>query len=215
MSLLNLFLINIQTWQVKGLHFLATPIQHYLCFIKVLLVTWFYMYSQTWVQWERVKTSKIRMSKVQKLIKNLKKIRTLKVFLKLIRTSIVKKLSKDQNVKSVKRWLVDQKVKNQNIKKNVESQKLSKKTFDIPIFFDFIGNIRTSRVLVHFLPKIFLMFWFYLWHQKRSECQKSNLSDFQILGKWFLVINYLWPKNNTYGVLALKKLILKKLSNLS
>jgi hypothetical protein len=44
----------------------------------------------------------------------------------------------------------DQNVKNQNIEKNVKSLKM---TFDILIFFDAIGNIRTSKVLVHFLAK--------------------------------------------------------------
>ena len=43
--------------------------------------------------------------------------------------------SKDQNVKN-------QNVENQNVKKNIESQKM---TFDIPIFFDAIGNIRPSK----------------------------------------------------------------------
>ncbi len=43
-----------------------------------------------------------------------------------------------------------QNVKNQNVKKNVESLKM---TFDVLIFFDAIGNIRTLKVLVHFLAK--------------------------------------------------------------
>ncbi len=55
-----------------------------------------------------------------------------KVFVRIIRTS------KDQNVK------------NQNVEKNVESLKM---TFDVLIFLDTIGNIRTSKVLVHFLAK--------------------------------------------------------------
>jgi hypothetical protein len=42
----------------------------------------------------------------------------------------------------------DQNVKNQNVIKNIESQKM---TFNILIFFDAIGNIRMSKVLVHFL----------------------------------------------------------------
>jgi hypothetical protein len=50
---------------------------------------------------------------------------------------------KDQNLKN-------QNVENQNIKKNIESLKM---TFDVLIFFDAIGNIRTSKVLVHFLAK--------------------------------------------------------------
>ena len=61
-----------------------------------------------------------------------RKVRTSKVFFKMIRTS------KDQNVE------------NQNVEKNVESLKM---TFDVLIFFDAIGNIRTSKVLVHFLDK--------------------------------------------------------------
>jgi hypothetical protein len=38
----------------------------------------------------------------------------------------------------------DQNVKNQNVEKNVESLKM---TFDVLIFLDAIGNIRTSKVL--------------------------------------------------------------------
>ena len=37
-----------------------------------------------------------------------------------------------------------------NVEKNVESLKM---TFDVLIFLDAIGNIRTSKVLVHFLAK--------------------------------------------------------------
>ncbi len=54
--------------------------------------------------------------------------------------------SKGQNVKSIFRMirmLKDQNVKNQNIKKNVKSIKM---TFDVRIFFDAIGNIRTLKV---------------------------------------------------------------------
>jgi hypothetical protein len=61
------------------------------------------------------------------------KVRTSKVFLRMIRTS------KDQNVK------------NQNVEKNVKSVKM---TFDVLIFLDAIGIIRTSKVFVHFLAKI-------------------------------------------------------------
>jgi hypothetical protein len=50
---------------------------------------------------------------------------------------------KDQNVQN-------QNVKNQNVEKNIKSQKM---TFDVLIFFDAIGNIRMSKVLVHFLAK--------------------------------------------------------------
>ena len=109
--------------------------------------------------WERVRTIKIRMSKVKKLIKNLKKIRTLKVFFKLSRTLKVTKMGSwsehqkwpkwvvDQNIKSDKNHQLDQNVGNQNIKKNVKnfkSQKLSKKTFEVLIFLGAIGYIRTS-----------------------------------------------------------------------
>jgi hypothetical protein len=52
----------------------------------------------------------------------------------------------DQNVESDNNHQLDQNVKNQNVKKNVEIQKLSKKTFDVLIFFDAIGKIRTSKV---------------------------------------------------------------------
>ena len=38
----------------------------------------------------------------------------------------------------------DQNVENQNVKKNVESLKM---TFDVLIFLDAIGNIRTSKVI--------------------------------------------------------------------
>jgi hypothetical protein len=50
--------------------------------------------------------------------------------------------SKGQNVKSIFRMIrksKDQSVKNQNVKS-------LKMTFDILIFFDAIGNIRTSKV---------------------------------------------------------------------
>ncbi len=60
---------------------------------------------------------------------------------------------KGQNIKSIFRMirmLKDQYVKNQKVEKNVESLKM---TFNILIFFDAIGNIRTSKVLVHFLAK--------------------------------------------------------------
>jgi hypothetical protein len=43
-----------------------------------------------------------------------------------------------------------QNVENQNVEKNIESQKM---TFDIMIFFDAIGNIIMSEVLLHFLAK--------------------------------------------------------------
>ena len=57
--------------------------------------------------------------------------------------------SKGQNVKSFLRMIrtsKDQNVENQNIEKNVESQISSKTNFDILIFFDTIGNIRTLKV---------------------------------------------------------------------
>jgi hypothetical protein len=44
----------------------------------------------------------------------------------------------------------DQNVKNQIVEKNVEIVKM---TFNVLIFLDAIGNIRTSNVLVHFLAK--------------------------------------------------------------
>jgi hypothetical protein len=100
----------------------------------------------TCFQRETVRTSKIRTSKVKKLIENLKKIRTSKVFFKLIRTSKVTKMEVDQNVKSDNNHQLDQNVENQNVEKNVKSQKSSKNTFDVLKFFDAIGNIRTSKV---------------------------------------------------------------------
>ena len=60
-----------------------------------------------------------------------------------------------------------------NVEKNVESLKM---TFDVLIFLDAKGNIRTSKVLVHFLAKKLSTFWFYLWRQKRSERRKSKRS---------------------------------------
>ena len=51
------------------------------------------------------------------------------------------RMSKDQNVKNQN--VKNQNVKNQNVEKNVKSLKM---TFDILIFFDAIGNIRTSKV---------------------------------------------------------------------
>ncbi len=53
----------------------------------------------------------------------------------------------DQNVESDNNHHLDQNVKNQNVEKNVESQKSSKTTFDVLIFFDAIGNNRMSKVL--------------------------------------------------------------------
>ena len=89
--------------------------------------------------------------------------------------------SKDQNVinQNVKNQNVEnQNVKNQNVKnQNVENQNVEslKMTFDVLIFLDAIGNmtnIRTSKVLVHFLAKKLSTFLFYLWRQKRSERRK-------------------------------------------
>jgi hypothetical protein len=56
--------------------------------------------------------------------------------------------SKDQNVKNQN--VKNQKVENQNLKKDVKGQKM---TFNVLIFFDAIVNIRTFKVLVHFLAK--------------------------------------------------------------
>ncbi len=58
---------------------------------------------------------------------------------------------KGQNVKSIFRMIrrsKDQSIKNQNVKKNVKSLKM---TFYALIFFDAIGNIRMSNV--HFRAK--------------------------------------------------------------
>jgi hypothetical protein len=51
-------------------------------------------------------------SAVKKNIKNSKKIRTLKVFLKLIRTSKVTKIEVDQNVRSDNNHQIDQNIEN-------------------------------------------------------------------------------------------------------
>ncbi len=58
------------------------------------------------------------------------------------------RLSKGQNVKSIFRMI--RMSKDQTIKNNTERKKI---TFDVLIFFDVIGNIRTSKVWVHFLAK--------------------------------------------------------------
>ena len=86
--------------------------------------------------------------------------------------------------------------KGQNVKsQNVESQKEHKK-FEKDQ--DVKSQIRLSMFWSdwksNFKGKL-LMFWFYLWHQKRSECWKSNLSDFQILTTYGI---------STYGILAFK-----------
>ncbi len=81
--------------------------------------------------------TKIRTSKLRKIrTSKVRKIRTLKVV--------------DQNIEST---VVDQNIENQNIKKNIESQKSTKNTFDVLIIQKAVGNIRASKVLVHFLPK--------------------------------------------------------------
>jgi hypothetical protein len=53
---------------------------------------------------------------------------------------------KGWNVESIL-WMIrtskDQNIKNQNVKKKVKSIKM---TFNVLIFFDAIGNIRTSKV---------------------------------------------------------------------
>jgi hypothetical protein len=58
--------------------------------------------------------------------------------------------SKGQNVKSIFRMIKtskDQNVKNQNVKKNIKKNVESlKMTFDLLIFFDAIGKIRTLKV---------------------------------------------------------------------
>jgi len=54
--------------------------------------------------------------------------------------------SKGQNIQSIFRMIrtsKNQNVKNQNVEKNVESLKM---TFDVLIFYDAIGNIKTSKV---------------------------------------------------------------------
>ncbi len=78
-------------------------------------------------------------------------------------------------------------------------KKVPKITFNVLIFSDAIGKITLSKCLffqqkyfdkvstyavfsIITLSKVSLgtlsMFLFYLWSQKRSDCQKSNLSDF-------------------------------------
>jgi hypothetical protein len=81
---------------------------------------------------------------------------------------------KGQNIKRIFRMIrtsKDQNIRNQNVEKNIESQKM---TFNVLIFFDAISNIRTSKVLVHFLAKnIFDILILPMASEKiRSECQK-------------------------------------------
>jgi hypothetical protein len=100
---------------------------------------------------ERVRTTKIRMSKSQKNIKNVSKHQNIESLffstskVRTIRTSKVRK------IRTAK--VVDQNVENQYVKKNIESQKSIENTFDILIIQNAIDNIRTSIVLVHFLHK--------------------------------------------------------------
>jgi hypothetical protein len=68
--------------------------------------------------------------KSKRTLKIWKGLERQKSFFKLIRTSKVKNLSKDQNVESVLRWLVDQNVENQNVRKEPQKSKLSKKIFN-------------------------------------------------------------------------------------
>ncbi len=83
-----------------------------------------------------------------------KKLPPLRLFMKPEGVGTLKiRTSKGQNVESIFRMIrtsKDQNVENQNVKKNVKSLKT---TFNVLIFFDAIGNIRTSKVLVHFLAK--------------------------------------------------------------
>ncbi len=82
-------------------------------------------------------------------------MRMLKVFLKLIRTLKVRKMPSWSEHQKWERWLIDQIIENQNVKKNIKSQTLPKNTFELLIFFDAVCKIR-----------------------------KSNLSNFGILKKW-------------------------------
>jgi hypothetical protein len=77
--------------------------------------------------------------------------------------------------------LKDQKVKNQNVKKNVKSLKM---TLDLLIFFDAIGNIRTLKVLVHFLANN--TFNILILPMASQKIRTSKIEK----------INYLW--RNTY-----------------
>ncbi len=62
----------------------------------------------------------------------------------------------DQNIESDNNHKLDQNVENQNVKKNVKSQKSSKNTFDVLKFFDATGNIRMSKVFLQ-LPMAYYL----------------------------------------------------------
>ncbi len=81
-------------------------------------------------------------------------IRASKVFFKLIRTSKVRKIRtlKVRKIRTMKvrkirtTKVVDQYVKNQNVKKIIKSKKSNINTLDVLIIQNAIGNIRTSKV---------------------------------------------------------------------
>jgi hypothetical protein len=75
----------------------------------------------------------------------------------------------------------DQNVENQNVEKNVKSVKM---TFNVLIFLDAIGNIRTLKVLVHFLAKN--TFDILILPMASEKIRTSKIEK----------INYLW--RNTY-----------------
>ncbi len=105
-----------------------------------------------------------------------------------------------------------QNVKNQNVESPKADQKFEKdqnikSQIILSTFWSFLTPYVISERRKSNLKVNFLMFWFYLWYQKRSERQKYNLSYFQTLTKWFLVINYLWWKYLWH--FGIKKIILK------
>ncbi len=102
-------------------------------------------------------------------------------------------------------------------------------TFNVLIFYDAIGKIRVSKVSSageHFWRSDFtygikkdqnierllcwgtlLTFWFYLWCQKRSEHQKSNLTDFQCSDFWCSVLfhfRHSYCSNFIFNILTLR-----------
>jgi hypothetical protein len=79
----------------------------------------------------------------------------------------------------------DQNIKNLNFEKNIKSQKMGM-TFNVLIFFDAIGNIRMSKVLVHFLAKNIFNVLILLIASKKIRTSKIEK------------INYLWHITYVY-----------------
>jgi hypothetical protein len=123
------------------------------------------------------------------LIKNLKKIRTSKVFFKLIRTSKVTKMEDDHNIKIISQ------IRTSKIRTLKRTSKVKNCQVTLLMFWPFLTPKVISQHPKYLPKKRLLTFWNYLWRQKRSERQKSNilwlLTFFSM--KWFLTFwKYLW-----------------------